>query len=124
MRARLLLTAGATLPLLLAACSSAPRSSRDRLAETRVERAHPESDPVGRATAQGPLALSGVERVVVKLEPVRGGAVRVVEFLSPDLTEAEKVELEDAIERGELKPDSGPERTGTTWTTTVVRRRR
>ncbi len=125
MRARLLRVLAATLPLLLAgSCASAPPSSRARIAETRVERAVPEADPAGRATAQGPLALSRVERVVVKVEPKREGGLRVVEFLSPDLTEAEKAELEDAIERGELKPDTSPGRTGTTWTTTVVRRRR
>jgi hypothetical protein len=50
--------------------------------------------------------------------------VKVLELLSPDLSEAEKAELIDAIERGELRPDTGPERIGSTWTTTVVRRRR
>ena len=48
---------------------------------------------------------------------------RVLEFLSPDLTDAERVELRDAIERGEARPDSDPGRNVSTWTTTVVRRR-
>lgn len=123
MRTRpVLLTALAPI-LALAACATSPSGSDDTRA-ARVENARPEPDPGARATPQGPLAISGVERVVVKLEPAAGGLVRVVEFLSPDLTEAEKLELEEAIERGELRPETGPERTGTTWTTTVVRRRR
>jgi hypothetical protein len=123
MHARPIRLTGAAFTLLLAACAGAPSTS-GRVQQSRVEHAKPEPDPGGRATPQGPLAISGVERVVVKLEPRPGGTVRVVEFLSPDLTEAEKVELEDAIERGEVRPETGPERTGTTWTTTVVRRRR
>ncbi len=115
--------AGAAFPLLLIAACAGGSSSGGKIAERRVENAHPEADPASRATAQGPLALSRIERVVVKLEPAPGGMVRVVEFLSPDLTEAEKLELEQAIERGELRPETGPERSGT-WTTTVVRRRR
>lgn len=123
MRALHVRLAGVALPMLVAvACAGAPPSG-ERLAERRTENARPEADPASRATAQGPLAISGVERVVVKLEPAPGGLVRVVEFLSPDLTEAEKLELEEAIERGELRPETGPERTGSTWTTTVVRRR-
>ena len=125
MRARPALLPGAALPLLLlAACASSPPTAAARPKETRVERALPERDPAGRATAQGPLAISGVERVVVKLEPAPGGGVKVLELLSPDLSEAEKAELIDAIERGELRPDTGPDRIGSTWTTTVVRRRR
>ncbi len=125
MRARPLHVLALALPLLVvASCAGPAPSGRARAAETRVERAVPEADPAGRATAQGPLVLSRAERVVVKVEPKRGGGLRVVEFLSPDLTEAEKAELEDAIERGELKPDTEAGRTGTTWTTTVVRRRR
>lgn len=123
MRARPFLLSGAALPLLLVlACASGPSSS-GRVEERREETARPEPDPASRATAQAPLAISGVERVVVKLESAPSGRIRVVEFLSPDLTEAQKLELEEAIERGQLKPETGPERVGSTWTTTVVRRR-
>src|SRR5512144_1228586 len=124
MPARPALLAGALPLLLLIACASGPPAPGARAKESRVERALPERDPSGRATAQGPLAISGVERVVVKLEPAPGGGVKVVELPSPDLSEAAKAELVDAIERGELRPDTGPDRIGSTWTTTVVRRRR
>ncbi|HET8733711.1 MAG TPA: hypothetical protein VFM45_08070 [Anaeromyxobacteraceae bacterium] len=123
MRARLLLFAGALPLLALAACASGPPVSVARTAPSRVERALPEADPSARAMPQGPRAISGVERVVVKLEPAPGGGVKVVELLSPDLSDAEKAELVDAIERGELRPDTGPDRIGSNWVTTVVRRR-
>lgn len=123
MRARPAFLPGVALPLLALACASGPPVPVARTAPSRVERALPERDPSGRAMPQGPLALTGVERVVVKLQPAPGGGVKVLELLSPDLSDAEKVELVDAIERGELRPDTGPDRIGSNWVTTVVRRR-
>ncbi len=123
MRARLGFLSGVALPLLALACASGPPVAVARTAPSRVAHALPERDPSGRATPQGPLAISGVERVVVKLEPAPGGGVKVLELLSPDLSDAEKAELVDAIERGELHPDTGPDRIGSNWVTTVVRRR-
>jgi cell division inhibitor SulA len=59
----------------------------------------------------------------VKLERRPDGGVRVVEFLSPDLTESERAELRDAVERGEARPETGPAPNASTWTTWVIRRR-
>lgn len=123
MRARPAVWSGALPLLALAACASGPPAAAARTAPARVERALPEPDPSGRATPQGPLALSRVERVVVKLERTPGGGVKVLELLSPDLTDSEKADLIAAIERGEVRTESGPDRTGSTWVTTVVRRR-
>ena len=71
---------------------------------------------------QESLAANGLERVVVRLAREADGEVRVVEFLSPDLTPAAKVELARAY--GECvwapaapQPVAAPE----IWTDTVER---
>lgn len=122
MRALLLAVPGLAALSLLGAAACAPQR-RVAMPESQASRALPDADPTSRATPHALQPITGVERVVVKLAMGPGGSLRVVEFLSPDLTETEKAQLVDAIERGELRPEAGPERPASTWVTTVVRHR-
>jgi hypothetical protein len=80
------------------ACAGGPaRGPVAQMPERAAAYAQPEPDPVCRGTVQESLAANGLERVVVKLARAPGGAVRVVEFLSPDVSPAAKVELTRAF---------------------------
>lgn len=117
--------AGATLLLAVASvlgCAGPPAAS-EPLPERRTAFARPEQDPALRSLPLDERTLTGVERVVVRLSPGPHGGVQLVEVLSPDLTPAERADLARAIEAGEVKPETGPERQGMSWTSTVVRRR-
>lgn len=110
------------LALLVTAGCSTGRGAR--VPESQASRALPDADPTSRTVPYALRPLARVERVTVKLATAPGGGVRVVEFLSPDLTDAEKAELVQAIEGGALRPETSPERPASTWVTTVVRNRR
>jgi hypothetical protein len=116
--------AGATLLsfALALACAGPPAASAP-LPEHRTAFARPEQDPALRSLPLDERQLTGVERVVVRLSPGPDGGIRLVEVLSPDLTPAERADLARAIEGGEVKPETGPERQGISWTSTVLRRR-
>jgi hypothetical protein len=82
----------------LVACAATPeRAPTKQIPERALAYAHPEPDPACRATVQESLAANALERVVVKLTRERGGGVRVLEFLEPDLTPAAEVELTRAF---------------------------
>ncbi|ACL65149.1 conserved hypothetical protein [Anaeromyxobacter dehalogenans 2CP-1] len=113
--------AGATL--LLALACAGPPAATGPLPERRTAFARPDQDPALRSLPLDERSLTGVERVVVRLSPGPRGGVRLVEVVSPDLTPAERADLARAIEAGEVRPETGPERQGASWTSTVLRRR-
>ncbi|MFY3744592.1 hypothetical protein ACOQFB_11820 [Anaeromyxobacter sp. Red801] len=115
--------AGATLLLASVLACAGPPAATAPLPERRTAFARPEQDPALRSLPLDERLLTGVERVVVRLSPGPNGGVRLVEVVSPDLTPAERADLARAIEAGEAKPETGPERQGATWTSTVLRRR-
>lgn len=116
-------TARAVLALALLVAAGCTTARDARIQESQASRATPDADPTSRTVPYALRPISRAERVTVKLAMAPGGAVRVVEFLSPDLTDAEKAELVQAIEGGALRPETGPERPASTWVTTVVRNR-
>ncbi len=128
-RARL---AAAPLALLLAAgalagCAAhrpAAAPGRIELPPLRAQQATPEPDPAWRATVQAPLASLGLDQVTVQLalDP-RHGRVRLVEVLSPELTPADKQELERAFEAVPWRPRVDAEGQAETWTGTLLRER-
>lgn len=112
----------AGLLALTLACAGPPAASGP-LPERQGRLALPEQDPSLRSMPRDGRPLAGVERVVVRLAPGPEGSVRLVEVLSPDLSPAERADLKRAIEKGELAPETGPERQGASWTSTVLRPR-
>ncbi|WP_248357563.1 hypothetical protein [Anaeromyxobacter oryzae] len=105
------------------ACRAGGSASTHPSAQSRAASATPVRDPSAHGTTLDVRPDPGVERVTVKLARGPDGGIKVLEFLSPDLTDAEKDELRAAIERGEARPEYEPERPASIWTTTVIRRR-
>ncbi|WP_242395846.1 hypothetical protein [Anaeromyxobacter oryzisoli] len=113
------------LPAALAtaslACGHRAGSTHPPL-QPQAEAAIPVVDPSAITTPRD-RPTPAIDRVAVKLARTPGGGLKVLEVLSPDLTDTEKAELQQAIERGEARPEFEPERPVSTWTTTVIRRR-
>ena len=108
----------------LLACAGAPaRSPAARMPERAAAYAHPEPDPACRGTVQESLASNGLDRIEVKLARAPDGKVRVVEFLTPDLTPAAKVELARAYGECAWAPPPSPRAapSAEVWTDTVAR---
>ncbi|BDG08732.1 hypothetical protein [Anaeromyxobacter paludicola] len=74
-----------------------------------AERALPEPDPSCRNRVQGPMRLSGVEQVTAKVAVDAAGRVTLVQFLAPDLTPSQRVELRRAMEGCLWRPAIGPD---------------
>lgn len=105
------------------ACAGPAGVGRDEAAAVGArEYARPESDPSARETALDKSALSGIEQVTVRVARAPDGSVRVVGFLTPGLTEAQKAEIASAVERGDLAPGAAAEGVRT-WITTLRRAR-
>jgi hypothetical protein len=87
--------------LLAAACALAAcagtRQGPARPPETPAALARPEPDPACHGTVQGLLARNGLETVTISLAVDASGRAEVVEFLSPELTPAAKLELQRAV---------------------------
>ncbi len=116
------LAAAAVVALTAAACVGGSGRTHPP-PESQAAAAVPIGDPSARTTPRDVHRTPGIERVTVKVTRAPGGGIKVLEFLSPDLTNTEKDELRDAIERGEARPEYEPERPVSTWTTTVIRHR-
>lgn len=108
---------------VLAACAvpAPPRSAR--LPESRAALARPEPDPALRGTPQGARTLGALEQVSVRVRRGPDGRLTIVEFLSPGLTESERVELRRAVEAGDVRPEGEAPAGAESWITTLARTR-
>ena len=116
------LAAGLSAATLLLSCLGGSAHRASAIPESQANLARPEQAPADRGTTRDVQPLPGVERVTVKLASAPDGRVKVLEFLSPDLSESERVDLQRAIEGGELRPETAPGRGAYTWVSTVLRR--
>lgn len=107
----------------LAACASPAQPRSARLPESQAALARPETDPALRGTPQGARAVTALEQVSVRVRRGPDGRLTIVEFLSPGLTESERVELRRAVEAGELRPAGEAPAGEESWITTLLRTR-
>ncbi len=105
------------------ACATSPRTPpAPRMAESEANDALPIPDPSARGTVQGLRPATTVDRVaVVRLALGPDGLPRVVDFLTPDLTEAEKADLRRAVESGQMPVTAPPEGGLESWLATLRR---
>jgi hypothetical protein len=89
---------------------------------SRIATAHPEPDPACRSTVQEVLARSGMNQVVVTLAVDPVGAVQVRDFLTADLTAAEKEDLRRAFAGCIWTPAATASGAGT-WMSLIARDR-
>ncbi len=94
---------------LSTACAGAggPRAG-ERVRDAPAAYGRPEPDPSLRLTVQERLVAYGLEQVVVKVAVSRTGELRLVEFLTPDLTPAAVHDLRKAFGTCIWKPGVGP----------------
>jgi hypothetical protein len=109
----------------LIACGGGGRAGgADRIEPSRAspqETARPVFNPAERSTAFDMTTPTGLEQVVVRVDRAPDGSLRIVDFLSPGLSEAQKMELARAVESGELAPEAAA-MGARTWITTLRRR--
>ena len=99
----------AALALACAIGCAGAQARGERVLQSPAAGALPEPDPSCRATVRAPLVANGLERVTVKVGVGPDGKLTVLEFLSPDLTPAEQLELRRAFDRCVWKPSIGPD---------------
>ena len=96
----------AALALVLAAACMAT-TSHPRGQQTSYAR--PEPDPACHGLLSRCLADTGLERVVVKVGVAGDGTAALLDVLTPDLTDADTVEIRRALEGCAWKPAVGPD---------------
>jgi len=107
----------------LAACAGPGTPRTPRMPESQTALARPEPDPALRGTPQGARATPALDQISVRVRRGPGGRLTIVEFLSPGLTESERVELRRAVEAGELRPQADGSGEAESWITTLLRPR-
>jgi hypothetical protein len=95
----------AALTLVLSACAAATAQTRN---EPRAY-AHPEPDPSCRGNLSQCLTITGLEQVTVKVGVSQDGKVTFLDVLTPDLTDADNLEIRRALEGCVWKPAVGPD---------------
>jgi hypothetical protein len=112
------------LPLAsLTACAGLASSATERAPESPASHARPDTDPELLETPRGATALVPVEQVSVRVRRVADGRLSIVEFLSPQLPEADQVKLRLAYEAGELRLAGQGAPGDESWITTLLRTR-
>ncbi len=91
--------------LLAAGCMTTSAHTRGR----QETYARPEPDPACHGVLSQCLADSGLERVVVKVGVSHEGKVSLLDVLTPDLTDADNLEIRRALEGCMWKPAVGPD---------------
>ncbi len=81
---------------------STPRG--ERVPESQAALSRPEADPACWGTVQDRLVVHGIQEVTVRITVDRTGNVRLVQFLSPDLSPAAERDLRRACESCAWKP--------------------
>lgn len=94
---------------LLACAGAGGATDRDAVPEAAAATALPEPDPTCRGTVQDRLLVEGVEQVRVAVDVDRSGRLALVQFLTPELTPSQMVELRRALEGCAWRPGVGPE---------------
>jgi hypothetical protein len=107
----------------LTACAGFWGSRSERAPESPASHARPDSDPEQLETPRGAADLLPVEQVSVRVRRVADGRFSIVEFLSPQLPEAEQVKLRLAYEAGELRLAGQGAAGDESWITTLLRSR-
>lgn len=107
----------------LAGCAAPEAPRTPRLPESRAELARPEPDPALRGTSQGARAVQPLEQISVRVRRGPDGRLTIVEFLSPGLTESERIELRRAVEAGEMRLEGEAPADRDSWITTLLRPR-
>jgi hypothetical protein len=100
--------AALAVALAAAGCATAgapAASTRDRPASY----ARPEPDPSCRGNLAQCLTVTGLEQVIVKVGVSREGKVAFLDVLTPDLTDADNLEIRRALEGCVWKPAVGPD---------------
>lgn len=106
----------------LAACAGPATSGPARPVPSPAEFARPGTDPAARETPVLP-GLLPVEQVQVRARRGVNGQFAILEFLTPGLSEEERVSLRLAFERGQLRLTREGADGEETWTTSLVPRR-
>ncbi|HET8538991.1 MAG TPA: hypothetical protein VFL83_03865 [Anaeromyxobacter sp.] len=101
---------------LLAACVGPSAHTRSRAAGY----GHPEQDPSCHGNLSQCLSDTGIERVVVKVGVSREGKLAFLDVLTPELTDADALELRRALEGCIWKPAIGPDGTRVEGTLTLA----
>ncbi len=81
---------------------STPRG--ERVPESQASVSRPEPDPECWGTVQDRLLVHGIQEVTIRITVDRIGKVRLVQFLSPDLSPAAERDLRIACESCTWKP--------------------
>jgi hypothetical protein len=91
------------------ACAGTGGGAMERggIPESATTLARPEPDPTCRGTVQDRLLVEGIEQVRVSVDVDRSGKLELVQFLTPDLTPAQMVELRRALEGCAWRPGVG-----------------
>jgi hypothetical protein len=95
----------------------------ERTPGSPAEFARPESDPGLRGAPQGARGLLPSQQVSVRVRRGSDGQLSIVEFLSPGLTESEKVALRLAFQQGELQLEGEGASGEESWIATLLRSR-
>ena len=94
-------------PLCSPVRARAARWIRGGIPESATTLARPEPDPTCRGTVQDRLLVEGIEQIRVSVDVDRSGKLELVQFLTPDLTPAQMVELRSALEGCAWRPGVG-----------------
>ncbi len=92
---------------VLACAGAGGAVDRGGIPESATTLARPEPDPTCRGTVQDRLLVEGIEQIRVSVDVDRSGKLELVQFLTPDLTPAQMVELRSALEGCAWRPGVG-----------------
>lgn len=99
---------GIAIVVAAVACSGPRGTQRGGIPESAAGTALPEPDPACRGTVQDKLLVEGIEQVRVAVDVDQSGELQVVQFLTPNLTPSQTVELRRALAGCAWRPGVGP----------------